>query len=261
MDESTRAIINELTIALDRVTGEKDAVIAQRDEALRLAEARAAQAQECVETVGALVSRIETADRDVARLKDQPEYRKRHGVMAGRTVQVDVGCGPLYITVNFDDRGRAFECFFRLGKSGSCQQSYLEALGVAISVGLRYGADPQKFIDKLAGVRCPNPKMRNAQSRGALSCADGISQGLSNALSFALLPLAEPPVDVAAAEPVAMPSVAEPQPVLDLVGSQALLNRNDRGFGAGMCPWCSSNLYFAEGCATCSNHCGYSKCG
>jgi hypothetical protein len=81
--------------------------------------------------------------------------------------------------------GKPFEVFFKLGKSGSCQQSYLEALGVAMSVGLRYGADPQKFVEKFEGMRCPNPKMRDANGPTTLSCADGISQGLAKALALA----------------------------------------------------------------------------
>jgi ribonucleoside-diphosphate reductase alpha chain len=132
-------------------------------------------------------------------------YRKRPAVLRGRTVQSNVGCGPLYITLNEDETGKPFEVFFKLGKSGSCQQSYLEALGVAMSVGLRYGADPQKFIDKFEGMRCPNPKMRSAEGPTTLSCADGISQGLAKALALAL-----PGTDPQVAHEADVIAVAEP---------------------------------------------------
>jgi FtsZ-binding cell division protein ZapB len=146
----------------------------------------------CGKAVRELVARAENlkAQNEELKLRQQvpkrTEYRKRPPVMRGRTVQANVGCGPLYITMNEDEAGNPFEVFFKLGKSGSCQQSYLEALGVAMSVGLRYGADPQKFIEKFEGMRCPNPKMRDGHGPTTLSCADGISQGLAKALTLAL---------------------------------------------------------------------------
>ncbi|MDP9023760.1 MAG: hypothetical protein M3N13_00105, partial [Candidatus Eremiobacteraeota bacterium] len=146
------------------------------------------QAQVCGQTVQKLVTRLENQHAQNQELRanvQKTDYRQRPPVMRGRTVQSNVGCGPLYITLNEDESGHPFEVFFKLGKSGSCQQSYLEALGVAMSVGLRYGADPQKFIEKFEGMRCPNPKMRDASGPSTLSCADGISQGLAKALALA----------------------------------------------------------------------------
>ena len=130
---------------------------------------------------------IESLSAENAALKKSP-YRKRPPVMNGRTVETTVGCGPLYVTMNEDERGVPFEVFFKLGKSGSCQQSYLEALGVAISIGIRSGADPQKFIDKLRGIRCPNPKLTDAGAVSTLSCADAISHGIARALELSLFP-------------------------------------------------------------------------
>jgi hypothetical protein len=181
---------------------------------------------ECGATVRKLVERVENVQAVNAELtgkvhpipaKPGTAYRKRPAVMRGRTVQSNVGCGPLYITLNEDDNGRPFEVFFKLGKSGSCQQSYLEALGVAMSVGLRYGADPQKFVDKFEGMRCPNPKMRSADGPTTLSCADGISQGLAKALALAL-----PGTDPQIAHEAPVVAVAEPlfpYPVEDTIES------------------------------------------
>jgi hypothetical protein len=168
-----------------------------------------AQAQACAQTVGKLVTKVENlqAQNQELRIAAKPTtYRKRPSLLRGRTVQSNVGCGPLYITLNEDEQGHPFEVFFKLGKSGSCQQSYLEALGVAMSVGLRYGADPQKFIEKFEGMRCPNPKMRDANGPSTLSCADGISQGLAKALALAL-----PIADVEARGEAHVVAVAEPQ--------------------------------------------------
>jgi len=143
----------------------------------------------CARATERLISKVESlhvVNRELKVNDRRAMYRQRPPVMRGRTVQANVGCGPLYITLNEDESGKPFEVFFKLGKSGSCQQSYLEAIGVAMSVGLRYGADPQKFVEKFEGMRCPNPKLRDASGPTTLSCADGISQGLSKALQLAL---------------------------------------------------------------------------
>ncbi|MBD5606663.1 MAG: hypothetical protein IAI48_16465 [Candidatus Eremiobacteraeota bacterium] len=253
----------------------------------------------CAQTVAKLVTKVENlqAQTNELRVAAKPiSYRKRPPVMRGRTVQSNVGCGPLYITLNEDESGRPFEVFFKLGKSGSCQQSYLEALGVTMSVGLRYGADPQKFIEKLEGMRCPNPKMRDAGGPTTLSCADGISQGLAKALALAL-----PIADVNPRGEADVVAVAEPQVTLsaeeraeieanqlsiDLISHPAANgngNGNGNGHhmpslktltelpepkirkammtGVGMCPKCGGNLISQGGCIQCLQQCGYvGKC-
>jgi hypothetical protein len=262
------------------------------------AELRAKNAA-CGEGVDKLVKRVEDLHAQNRELRGAPkpaEYRKRPPVLRGRTVQTNVGCGPLYITLNEDEGGRPFEVFFKLGKSGSCQQSYLEALGVSISVGLRYGADPQKFIEKFEGMRCPNPKMRDANSPTTLSCADGISQGLAKALALAL-PIADvnprPEADVIAVAEPRFPLSAQDKAEIeanaksiDLISQVPSGNGNGNGTGGyamptlsamttlptqsirkammtgvGMCPKCGGNLISQGGCIQCLQQCGYvGKC-
>jgi hypothetical protein len=286
MDESTvKATIAGLIARVDSLQSEN-------------AELRATNAT-CAQTVSKLVTKVENlqAQANELRVAAKPiSYRKRPPVMRGRTVQSNVGCGPLYITLNEDESGRPFEVFFKLGKSGSCQQSYLEALGVTMSVGLRYGADPQKFIEKLEGMRCPNPKMRDAGGPTTLSCADGISQGLAKALALAL-----PIADVNPRGEADVVAVAEPQVTfspeeraeieanqlsIDLISHPAA-NGNGNGngngnhmpslktltelpepkirkammTGVGMCPKCGGNLISQGGCIQCLQQCGYvGKC-
>ena len=260
------------------------------------AELRAKNAA-CGEGVDKFVKRVEDLQAQNRELRGAPkpaEYRKRPPVLRGRTVQTNVGCGPLYITLNEDEGGRPFEVFFKLGKSGSCQQSYLEALGVSISVGLRYGADPQKFIEKFEGMRCPNPKMRDANSPTTLSCADGISQGLAKALALAL-PIADlnprPEADVVAVAEPRFPLSAQDKAEnaanaksIDLIPHVPSGNGNGTGgyamptlstmttlptqgirkammTGVGMCPKCGGNLISQGGCIQCLQQCGYvGKC-
>jgi hypothetical protein len=260
------------------------------------------QNADCAKTVAKLVTNVENLQARVGELRAAArpvDYRQRPPVMRGRTVQSNVGCGPLYITLNEDETGKPFEVFFKLGKSGSCQQSYLEALGVAMSVGLRYGADPQKFVEKFEAMRCPNPKMRDANGPTTLSCADGISQGLAKALALAL-PLADvnPRGEadvVAVAEPLVQYSAEERAEIsanqmsIDLIGGlpslgngngngngnggstrQSLRNmtelpppniRKAMATGVGMCPKCGGNLISQGGCIQCLQQCGYvGKC-
>ena len=258
------------------------------------------QNAECAKTVAKLVTNVENLQSRVQELRAAArpvDYRQRPPVMRGRTVQSNVGCGPLYITLNEDESGKPFEVFFKLGKSGSCQQSYLEALGVAMSVGLRYGADPQKFVEKFEAMRCPNPKMRDANGPTTLSCADGISQGLAKALALALpladvKPRGEADV-VAVAEPLVQYSAEERAEIdanqmsIDLIGGlpspgngngngygngnggsamQSLRNltelpppniRKAMATGVGMCPKCGGNLISQGGCIQCLQQCGY----
>ena len=92
----------------------------------------------CAQAMTKLVTRVEHLQAQVQEHRPvgmpESDYRKRPPVMRGRTVMSNVGCGPLYITLNEDETGKPFEVFFKLGKSGSCQQSYLEALGVAFGL-------------------------------------------------------------------------------------------------------------------------------
>jgi ribonucleoside-diphosphate reductase alpha chain len=232
-----------------------------------------AQNATCTHTVSKLVKRVEDLQARNAEISGPPRtsaYRKRPPVLTGRTIQIEAGCGPLYVTLNYDDQGQPFEIFIKLGKSGSCQQSYLEALGVALSVGLRYGADPEKFIEKFNGMRCPNPKLRTATSPAVLSCSDAISSALAKALELARqpslleLPLATPreATILGVAEPI-------PQPQLPPEPTRASTNGHATAYsaqmlrnGVGLCPNCGGIIVMISGCKQCASMCGWiGPCG
>jgi len=69
------------------------------------------------------------------------EEVKRPRVLEGKTVKIKLTTGNLYTTVNFDDKGKVIEVFLNLGKSGSEEKAFAEAIGRLISLYLQRGGD------------------------------------------------------------------------------------------------------------------------
>jgi ribonucleoside-diphosphate reductase alpha chain len=150
--------------------------------------------------------------------------RKRPAETKGTITKVNTGCGTLYITVAYDDKG-IFEVFSTLGKSGACAIAQLEAISRLISLALRSGVDVAQVVKQLRGIRCPSISWEGGKS--ILSCADAIASVLEKHVS------------------------TEEKPQLEDYG----LAKNM----AGQCPDCSNMLIFSEGCYHCPV-CGYTKC-
>jgi ribonucleoside-diphosphate reductase alpha chain len=150
--------------------------------------------------------------------------RKRPAETKGTIARVNTGCGSLYITVAYDDKG-IFEVFATLGKSGACAVAQLEAICRLITLALRSGVDVASVVKQLRGIRCPNVAWEGGKS--VLSCADAIA------------------------------SVLEKH-----IDSENELKLEDYGLAknmAGQCPECSNMLIYQEGCYHCPA-CGYTKC-
>ena len=164
--------------------------------------------------------------------------RERPSVTYGVTDKIQTGCGPLYVTINVDDKGLC-EVFARMGKSGGCATSQAEATGRMISLALRAGVDISSITEQLKGIRCPAP----AVGKGGviLSCSDAISKVLERNLDKCLQNLPSS-ADLSASQP-STPSE----------GSKADLGLFPE------CPDCGSMLEFGEGCVLCKN-CGFSRC-
>lgn len=98
--------------------------------------------------------------------------RTRPDITQGFTEKVVIGCGNLYITVNYDDDGIC-EIFTNLGRAGGCP-SQSEATSRLVSLALRSGIDVQTLIGQLKGIRCHSTlRQKNLK---VLSCPDAIGR-------------------------------------------------------------------------------------
>ncbi len=153
--------------------------------------------------------------------------RKRPSETKGTITKVNTGCGSLYITVAYDDRGIC-EVFSTLGKSGGCASAQLEAICRLISLALRSGIDVASIVHHLRGIRCPSIAWENGKS--ILSCADAIASVLEKHINGD---------DKSRTEDYGLSK--------SVVGQMK------------QCPECQNLLVFSEGCYHCPA-CGYTKC-
>ena len=165
--------------------------------------------------------------------------RPRPDMTTGITERVKIGCGNLYITVNYDDKGIC-EIFTNTGKAGGCP-SQSEATARLASIALRSGIDVRSIIDQLKGIRCPSTIRQSGMK--CTSCPDAIAKAIERVYQqqVRLGHWAEP--ELSAAEG---PAASQAETVVP--GRMRF------------CPECGAKLEHEGGCVMCRN-CGYSKCG
>ncbi|MGC8555071.1 MAG: vitamin B12-dependent ribonucleotide reductase [Candidatus Acidulodesulfobacterium sp.] len=182
----------------------------------------------------------------------QIEPRKRPDIIRGVTVKTVTGCGPMYVTINYDENGNPFEIFNSIGKSGGCAQSQTESTGRMVSLALRSGIGAEEIINQLKGIRCNIPY--GFGSNIIYSCADAIGKALEKSLNEKIISRENLPSD--AKNPItAAPANSD-------YGTYSKNHTAHNAVqGRGACPSCGgSNLKHAEGCTVCLD-CGYSDCG
>lgn len=168
--------------------------------------------------------------------------RPRPQVTMGYTEKVKIGCGNLYITVNYDENG-VCEVFTNTGRAGGCP-SQSEATARLVSVAIRAGVDPMEIIQQLKGIRCPSCLRQSAVP--VMSCPDAIAKAIEKVISVSRH--GEAVTLVTGGHAGEQRSIPRP----DMTPSQAKL--------AKFCPECGEPLEHEGGCVTCRS-CGYSKCG
>lgn len=159
--------------------------------------------------------------------------RPRPDVTTGYTEKVKIGCGNLYITVNYDEKGIC-EVFTNTGRAGGCA-SQSEATARLVSVAIRSGVDAKEIVQQLKGIRCPSCLRQKGVP--VTSCPDAIAKSLERVLKT---------MEECRLEPV--------HPSENIKQEDCKNEKN-----AKYCPECGSELEHEGGCVTCRN-CGYSKC-
>jgi ribonucleoside-diphosphate reductase alpha chain len=167
-------------------------------------------------------------------------------MLRGRTVKMNSPLGDIYVTINEDERGRAFEMFCTLGKAGGAANADAEAIGRLISLALRSGLPITSVRDQLRGISCD--RAVGVGPNKVLSAPDAIGQAIEIYLSEK--EGVQESLELRA--PVATSAGAQTQAMMEFDQGQTLL---------GSCPECSAGqLTFMEGCVKC-HICGYSECG
>lgn len=196
-----------------------------------------------------------------------PKPRPRPDITTGFTEKVKIGCGNLYITVNYDEQGIC-EVFTNTGRAGGCP-SQSEATSRLISIALRAGMDPKSLVEQLKGIRCPS----TTRQRGlkVLSCPDAIGRLIEKVMRLQNGGDEEYASEISGIDEhrVQRPTAKAPieevynYPVGDRKSRSILSNilgESTEKEGSGKCPECGRLLEHEGGCVICRS-CGYSKCG
>jgi ribonucleoside-diphosphate reductase alpha chain len=186
------------------------------------------------------------------------EPRPRPLVTRGFTEKMNIGCGTLYVTVNYDENGIC-EVFTSTGKAGGCP-SQSEATARLTSIALRSGISINEVYDQLKGIRCPSTIRQKNMS--CTSCPDAIARVLMKVSKFIddgaeynkpeaqvktkTAPVQKKQPDTSISEVPFIPKETVEEPV----------NAAD----IHVCPECGSRVEHEGGCVICRS-CGYSKCG
>jgi len=169
---------------------------------------------------------------------------------------VVIGCGNLYITVNYDDEGIC-EVFTNLGRAGGCP-SQSEATSRLISTALRSGMEVDAIIEQLKGIRCHSTLRQRGTNKNikVLSCPDAIGRVLEKVAKMRREEIACKHVDLPATEAACHSD--------DCVSCAECSCRADDDLGSQLhgspCPECGGAMEHEGGCVVCRG-CGYSKCG
>ncbi|KNY27222.1 vitamin B12-dependent ribonucleotide reductase [Pseudobacteroides cellulosolvens] len=183
--------------------------------------------------------------------------RPRPEIATGFTEKVRIGCGNLYITVNYDEHGIC-EVFTNTGRAGGCP-SQSEATARLVSIALRSGIDAKSIVEQLKGIRCPSTIKQNGIK--VLSCPDAIGRliekvaKIQNGKDNCDNELTAPPEDIIPRPMAKVEAVCHA-----CVGGESGSVGLDAGKTSAACPECGLAVEHEGGCMVCRN-CGFSKCG
>ncbi len=171
--------------------------------------------------------------------------RPRPEITSGFTEKVKIGCGNLYITVNYDEHGIC-EVFTATGKAGGCP-SQSAATARLMSVALRSGMDIGELYDQLKGIRCPSTVRQSGMA--CTSCPDAIAKVVMKVDRF----IKEGQVGLSTPDP-------EQKPIKTIPSRPVIQSEEKTGVNFNFCPECGATVQHEGGCVLCRG-CGFSKCG
>ncbi len=169
--------------------------------------------------------------------------RARPDTVMGITERVKIGCGNLYITVNYDDKGIC-ELFTNTGKAGGCP-SQSEATARLASIALRSGIDVKSIVDQLKGIRCPSTIRQ--QGMKCTSCPDAIAKTIERVYKQQVDLGVWPVVN-----DIYSNTIVSDEPVKEEIDEYSV--------NIKFCPECGTKVAHEGGCVICKE-CGFSKCG
>ena len=191
--------------------------------------------------------------------KNAIDPRPRPQVTSGFTEKIKIGCGNLYVTVNYDDKGIC-EVFANLGRAGGCP-SQSEATSRLCSVALRSGVNVEAIIEQLKGIRCHSTLIQKTKQKdviNVLSCPDAIGKVLKK-VSNRIINEEKQQLII---QDIVMAAEAE----IDLnhtdeLARELALSLPDYppAWKDATCPECGASVEFEGGCMVCRS-CGFSKC-
>jgi len=189
--------------------------------------------------------------------------RPRPDITTGLTEKVKIGCGNLYITVNYDKEGIC-EVFTNLGRAGGCP-SQSEATSRLISIALRSGIDAKSIVDQLKGIRCHSTIRQKGLK--VLSCPDAIARVIQK---VALIQNGDDNGNGNGADLTQRLNTEEfnlTSTKRTCIGNCSLCSDKEtcksHKYSTDLisgCPECGEKLEHEGGCVVCRN-CGFSKCG
>ena len=183
--------------------------------------------------------------------------RERPKSIRGVTERVRTAHGNAYVTINFDEEGLPFELFTQIGKAGSTDAAYLEAVSRLVSLALRSGIPPVEVVEQLRGI---TSEPIWDEGKLVLSAPDAVAQVMAkHALGGSET---EDRLKAAYAVQPGLTPASQEQP-------KAANGNGHSGNGVQVpqllvglqrCPDCNGPVLMQEGCIACPS-CGWNKCG
>ncbi|MHB1829855.1 MAG: TSCPD domain-containing protein [Candidatus Micrarchaeaceae archaeon] len=169
---------------------------------------------------------------------------KRDRLLTGQTMKVKLPDGTMYVTANFDSVAIK-EVFVNLGKTGSEEKSYTEAIGKMISKYLQLGGSVEEVVDSLKGIKSSSSIIWDRGMK-IYSVPDAIAKSLE-IMAGLVVPA------TAASLLTPEKEMGKQMPIPSSVHEGSIIQPDP-------CPSCKEDTLVNEnGCYTCIA-CGYTKC-